>query len=223
MLKLNLTPLIQAKGFTKSQAFLRKHGFTAREARTLMSKKGVLLIRDSTIQRLCETFMCEPNDLFAWTDKEHNRLKRLNVGPLSSLQDLAKGKSEEEIRLLMERLKQELENKPSLLLNGKGRLFVNVRRLIELRQEPYPQRFLEMNGFTKTEANKLLDPKRTSIRMKMLSRLCVFFDCDPNQLFDWEGSDEHFLNDLRKEPAVDMRAAFDRLPPTVLRRLLMEG
>lgn len=220
MLKLDLTPLIHAKGFTQSQAFLRKHGFTAREARTLMNEKSVRLIRDSMIQRLCETFLCEPNDLMSWTDKQNDLFQRLNIGTVPPLHDLMKGKSQAEVQLLLEQLKLELKAKPPISSNGKGRLFMNVRRLIEERQQPHPQRFLELNGFTKMEANKLLDPKRTSIRMKMLSRLCVFFDCLPNELFDWDGSEEHFLNALRKDPVVDLKVAFDRLPSNVVRRLL---
>ena len=34
----------------------------------------------------------------------------------------------------------------------------------------------------------------------MLKRLCAFFDCTPNDLFDWEGDDSLRLQELKKDP-----------------------
>jgi hypothetical protein len=48
------------------------------------------------------------------------------------------------------------------------------------------------------------------------------FDCLPNDLFDWEGSEEHYLNALRKRPAPDLKTLLSKLPPEKVQELLRQ-
>jgi len=223
MLKLSLTPLIRAKGFMHSQSFLRQHGFTNREARTLMSSTGIRLMKDSTVQRLCEALVCNPNDLFMWTGGKEHICAGLNVEVSASLSLMLHGKTEREVELLTEKWQQGIGEEVFVNVQAEGRLFLNVRRLVELRQQPYPQRYLKLNGFSRMEANKLLDAKRLSVRLDMLTRLCTFFQCLPNDLYDWDGAEAHFLNGLKKVPAVNLSKVLSQLPPKVVTRVLGKG
>ena len=220
MLKLNLAPLIREKGSTKAQAFLRKHGFTAREARSLMNTKGIRLVKDSTILRLCEALVCEPNDLFQWIGPKESSLAKLNVATQQHIGAYLARLPQQAVTEKVQELLKAMEDIETPQTKIEGRLFLNVGRLVAERQQASALRFLIENGFTRMEANKLLDPKRVAFKLTMLSRLCVCFNCMPNELFDWDGPNEHFLSSLKKVLVIDLRTEFEKLPPAVVRRLM---
>lgn len=65
MLSLNLKPIFSARGIDKPYTFLVKNGFTPHAANTLLNSK-TRVFRLDHIERLCEVFVCEPNDLLVW-------------------------------------------------------------------------------------------------------------------------------------------------------------
>ena len=145
----------------------------------------------------------------------------LNTARVSTLNVVFAELSQREVELLVlkaQELAVSLENPVS---TGEGRLWLNVRHLIAQRQEPQPYSFLISKDFTRAETSKLLDPKRKVFRITMLSRLCEAFNCLPNDLFDWEGAENHHLNALRKTPAVDLKVLLSKLPPDEVREVLL--
>lgn len=214
MLQLQLSSLIAAKGFSHHQSFLRHNGFSHREARTLTDKRKKRLLKDSVIQRLCEALLCQPNDLFTWNGDPDSTLAVLNVAPSVAMADRLAGKPQHEVQQIITELQKQLQTKPLPEVVNQGRLFLNVRRLVEQRQQPHPQRFLERNGFTQSEAYTLIGSEtRTSVKLAMLTRLCLFFNCLPNDLFDWDGPENHFLSVLQKDPPVNLKGILLKLPP----------
>lgn len=69
MLKLDLKPLLEARFVEQPYTFLCKKGFTHTVAIKLLSgdTKACQLRH---IERLCEIFVCTPNDLFVWEPKD---------------------------------------------------------------------------------------------------------------------------------------------------------
>lgn len=220
MLRLDLASIARQTGLKSVAVFLRGKGFSEKQTRTLSKPTTAQLIRDRTLQRLCEAFVCTPNDLFRWHGDRESHLLGLNmvssVPAASSLGEL----SQEKVELLLAEVeKLSIEPRTDEPM-PEGRLFLNVKRMVEQRQARSEVKFLQMKGFTESEARKLLDPERKAVKMSMLTRLCNAFMCLPNDLYDWEGSEEHPLNALRKEPAVDLNALLLRLPPDEVRRIL---
>ena len=72
------------------------------------------------------------------------------------------------------------------------------------------------------EVSKLFSSERKSVRVDMLTRLCVCFGCLPNDLYDWEGSTAHHLNVLRKVTGIKLTEHLALLPPDEIRRVLRE-
>lgn len=222
MLQLDISWITKVKNVESAAVYLRERGFTSRETRSLTQPGGIKLVRDSTIQRICEAAMCTPNDLFRFVGDAKSNLRVLNLLPPSRPADLLKHLPQAAVEALMDKAKETAI--PSAIASGKldGKLRLNVLHLIEQRQQLRPQRYLMEKGFTRMEARKLLDPKRTSFKVTMLHRLCKCFGCLPNDLFNWEGSEAHHLNVLRKEPVVDLQQLMNNMTPQDARRFLRQ-
>lgn len=221
MLRLCITRLVQAKSLKSDAVYLRERGFSAKEVRTLSNVVEMQLLKDTSVQRLCEALVCTPNDLFCWDGKLESHLKVLNTARVSNLDVVFAELSQREVELLVLKARELAVSLENPVSTGEGRLWLNVRHLIAQRQEPQPYSFLISKEFTPAEAGKLLNPNRKAIRLTVLSRLCEAFHCLPNDLFDWEGSENHHLNALRKIPVVDLKALLSQLPPDEVRKILM--
>jgi len=222
MLQLDVSWIAKAKNVESAAVYLREHGFTSRETRSLTQSGGIKLVRDSTIQRICEVAMCTPNDLFRFVGDAKSHLRVLNVLPPSRPADLLKHLPQAAVDALMDKAKETAI--PSVIASGKlnGKLRLNVLHLIEQRQHLRPQRFLMQKGFTRMEARKLLDPNRKVFKVTMLMRLCSVFGCLPNDLFDWEGNEAHHLNALRKSTPPDLTVLLNKLSPEQAQRFMRQ-
>jgi|GEM_PF-1334115 len=220
MLQLDVRDLARMRGEEYLQAFLQRNGFTVRESRTLSNPAKIQLVRESTVQRLCELFGCLPNDLFRWRGNGDHVLAVLNVAPIENMQIMLWGLSKDMLEKMVEVLAQETKRANVAPVVKGGRLFLNVRRLMELRQEEKPLRALKRMGFTQNEAVKLLGDDRKSFNVSMLMRVCTAFKCLPNDVFDFEGPEGHVLDAVRKGQVVDLYEQLRRLGPTELRRVL---
>ena len=100
------------------------------------------------------------------------------------------------------------EEVPMTRMHG-GRMFINVRRLLEQRGVKKLHRELKWMGFTHGEAAGLLSDKRVAIKLPLLTKVCVAFKCMPNDIYDFAGPEGHVLNAVRKAPvvAIDARLA----------------
>jgi hypothetical protein len=81
----------------------------------------------------------------------------------------------------------------------KGRLFLNVARLMENRGLTHLETWLTRHGFSRKEARTLLQEDHRLC--EQMQRLCELFDCTPDDIMDWDGPDNSPLRVLRKEPA----------------------
>jgi DNA-binding Xre family transcriptional regulator len=222
MLGLEINEMAHQKGVLRTPVFLRQIGFTVRESRTLTQKVGILLIKETTIQRLCEAFVCTPNNLFRWYGNGDHHLSQLNISatinPIAFLHNM----NQQDVEHLLERAEQAFTKAQLSTVQGQGRIRLNVNRLVAQRLVQKPQVYLRSKGFTETETRNLLAADRISVKVKMLERLCIVFQCLPNDLFDWEGSEEHYLNALRKRPAPDLKTLLSKLPPEKVQELLRQ-
>ncbi len=222
MLQLDIGWIAKAKNVESAAVFLRERGFTTRETRSLTQPGGIKLVRVSTLQRLCEAAVCTPNELFRYSGDAKSHLRFLNTFPPTRPADLLKHMPQAAIDALIDKAKETAMS--SVVASDKlnGKLQLNVLHLIEQRQQPRPQRYLMHMGFTRMEARKLIDPQLTSIKVTMLFRLCLCFTCMPNDLFDWDGSDAHHLNTLKKAPAIDLQQLLNTMTPQEAKRFLQE-
>lgn len=180
------------------------------------------MIRDSSVQRICEAFDCTPNELFRWYGSKESHLQALNILPMAPPTAFLKELNQQELDLLFEKA-QSLTAQPKVNTDlPKGTLRLNVLRLVEQRQPGDVHTFLSTKGFTTAEAKKLLSDDRKAVKLGVLTRLCVVFGCLPNDLYDWEGSEEHRLNALRKTPVIDLKGLLEQLPPEEVQRVLRE-
>jgi len=220
MLLLELREQVWLRGEEHLQAFLQRRGMTAREAQTLSRPQKMNQVRDTLVQRLCEGLVCMPNDLFRWYGDMGHALAALNVPlPMNvpfALKNVPYARLEEVLHQLAQ--EEEQSSKPSIVHGG--RLFINVRRLMELEQVSRVHKELQWKGFTHNEAQKLLSDDRKSIKLSMLARVCVAFKCLPNDVYDFEGPEGHVLSPLRKAPVVNVRERLGKLSEAELRRVL---
>lgn len=69
MIRLNLTPVFQARGIEKPYNYLVRSGFTRHTAYSL-ANNDMLSIHVDHIEKLCTVLVCEPNDLFVFTPRK---------------------------------------------------------------------------------------------------------------------------------------------------------
>ncbi len=221
MLQMNVGRMAQMQGAEHVQVFLIERGLSAREARTVTHPKEVRQVRDSLLQRLCEGLLCTPSDVFRWEGESESYLNKLNAGDPPSFALWLRGvRDPKEVERLMARAHEVLaEEVPMTRMHG-GRMFINVRRLLEQRGVKKLHRELKRMGFTHGEAAGLLSDKRRAIKLPLLTKACVAFHCFPNDLYDFEGPEGHVLNAVRKAPVVAIDARLDGLTQEQLRKVL---
>ncbi|MCF8258475.1 MAG: helix-turn-helix transcriptional regulator [Flavobacteriales bacterium] len=220
MIRLYIHHLVGLKGAEHPQAYLIGLGFTAREARTLAHGHEAELLQDDVLQRLCEGLLCTPNDVLSWYGPGDHPLVALNASGPQLKERLQASKSAAEAEeLLTKALEAMRAEVPPQRMAG-GRLFLNVERLLRLRQVKKPRRELMRMGFTASEAQRLLSSDRKGVRVKVLTRLCEAFQCLPNELYDFEGPEGHVLQAVRKPGAVNLDAGLAGLTEEQLRRVV---
>jgi len=220
MLRLTIDPLVKQKGAKSTATFLRQHGFSMKESRTLSKAHHVAQMRDELLQRLCEVFQVLPNDLFRWHGALESHLHALNARPTVVLAQTLGQMSQQQLDALYGHLVQQPPTQAAPTPKYAGTLHLNVKRMVLQRQPQLGVNYLRSKGFTLGEARKLLDPKRVSVKVTMLTRLCTTFGCMPNDLYDWQGAEAHPLNVLRKPPVPNLTALLAHLPPEEVQRIL---
>ncbi len=65
-------------------------------------------------------------------------------------------------------------------------LYVDLAQYMESREIQSPRRFLVEQGFTYHTAGRLLRSELRSISYKNLEKLCLIFNCTPNDLYRWK-------------------------------------
>lgn len=66
-------------------------------------------------------------------------------------------------------------------------LFLNIQRLLILRNIRQGRSYLVNNGFTDNEARHVLSGNVKEIKFSMLERLGTLFNCTADELLDWRG------------------------------------
>lgn len=220
MLQLDIAKIVGAKAPESVAVYLCDRGFSAKEARTLSHPHETQLLRDTTVMRLCEALLCTPNNLFRWRGPQESHLNILNTAAMSSMDTVIGQMSQQDLELFVSKVQKLTAELEQPATDGEGRLWLNVSYVITQRQQARPQSFLIDNGFTRSESRKLLDPNRKVFRVTILSRLCLTFGCLPNDLFDREGSETHYLNVLRKQTPLDLKQLLSGLAPEKVQEVL---
>ncbi|MBI1287005.1 MAG: helix-turn-helix domain-containing protein [Flavobacteriales bacterium] len=105
MIRLDIHRLLALNNIRYGRSFLINHGFTPSEARGLLhtEAKEVRLV---TMERLCNTFHCQPNDLFTWIGDRKSHLNALKKSDFPELARLLAGKSPQEIEEILRRIER---------------------------------------------------------------------------------------------------------------------
>lgn len=221
MLEMYVDRVIGMHDTRKRFPFLMERGLTAREARSVCHPKQMRQLRDSLLQRLCEGLLCTPNDVFRWVGAADNELMQLNVGPANSIATrLQRMTDPKEAERMLQRALKMLEEEPLTPRMHGGRLFINVKRLLEQRgMKRYHWSLMRM-GFSHGEAARLLSNERKAVKISLLTRVCVAFKCLPNDVYDFEGPAGHVLLAVKKAPVLVLDERLSKLTEAQLRRLL---
>lgn len=217
---LDIWPVVALRSSGSGRAYLQRMGFTAREARGLLSQIKPVQVRDSMVQRLCETLVCEPNDLMRWTGAATDALAKLNQPLPTSLPDQLQWIAQQQAEKLLAERMEKMKEATKVGTGIKGTLRLDVGHLLSMRQERLPLRYLQRLGFSKMEAQTLLSDQRMAVRMSLLTRLCQALKCMPNDLYRWDGPEGHVLSPLRRGPVPDAAALMRGVPLSELRRVL---
>ena len=88
-------------------------------------------------------------------------------------------------------------------------IFLNVKRLMDLRGIEKPYTFLHRNGFVRATSRTIANGNALEIKLEHIERLCVLLNCSPNDLFEWRPgkdappiSETHPLRALKREKEV---------------------
>lgn len=93
---LNIARLLNDREVKHHETWLKKSGFSRREARSLLQQRPGRLNLEQ-LQRLCELFVCMPDDLLDIEGDAGNHLDKLRKPKHRKLADLLDGKSQEDI------------------------------------------------------------------------------------------------------------------------------
>lgn len=83
-------------------------------------------------------------------------------------------------------------------------LQLNLKRIFKARGIEQPYKFLVKNGFVPFTAHKYKNGNVEHMRLDHIERLCVLFNCTPNDIFEWTPADllddrpDHPLQRIRK-------------------------
>lgn len=84
-------------------------------------------------------------------------------------------------------------------------LYLNVKRILDLRGIDKPFAYLHQNGFIRSTAHKFVHGDVWEIKLEQIERLCLLLNCSPNDLFEWKPdkntrvAENHPLKSLNKE------------------------
>lgn len=98
-------------------------------------------------------------------------------------------------------------------------LKLDIEHLLKLRAIKHPTTYLMTHGFTEHEARGLIDPDKKMIQLEMLTRLCVLFDCTINELFTWNGKEDHPLAALKRTQVKQITQLLEKKRPSELEEL----
>ncbi len=65
-------------------------------------------------------------------------------------------------------------------------LVLNIQHICAVKNIDRPFTFLRKAGFTHNTASMLANNQITSINLAHIERLCIIFNCTPNDLFDYK-------------------------------------
>ena len=64
-------------------------------------------------------------------------------------------------------------------------LFLNVKRILDMRGISRPFTYLLNNGFIRSTAQRFIRGEVEQIRLDHLEQLCLLLNCSPNDLLGW--------------------------------------
>ncbi|MBI1287144.1 MAG: hypothetical protein GC178_06140 [Flavobacteriales bacterium] len=99
-------------------------------------------------------------------------------------------------------------------------LLLNIKRLLELRNIRSGRSYLVNHGYTDNEARWLLSETHKMIRLKMMDRLCVTFNCPLEDLYEWKGGTDHPLGYLRRSQVKKVNQLLEGKSPQELEELI---
>jgi DNA-binding Xre family transcriptional regulator len=76
MLSLNLAPIFNARGITKSHPFLVKNDFSNFTVSRLINNE-TFVFRLEYLEKLCNALACEPNDLLLFTPEKTSSMPKI--------------------------------------------------------------------------------------------------------------------------------------------------
>lgn len=97
--------------------------------------------------------------------------------------------------------------------------------LFKLRAENKKIGFLMRNGFSKSKAERLAANKTKQLSFESIYKLCLAFNCSPNDLFEYVPDkskpipDEHPLNELKSEYISDVSSMLQSMSVEKLKDL----
>jgi len=105
-------------------------------------------------------------------------------------------------------------------------LYYNIKRLLALRGIERPRVFLIKNGFASQTTDNFITNRVVHIKPEQIEKLCVLFNCTPNDLFTWKPDggapvpENHPLKPLyRDTPAKSIAQLVRDIPAEKLGRL----
>jgi len=109
-------------------------------------------------------------------------------------------------------------------------IFLNLKRLCQLRGISTPFAFLRAHGFTHAQSHALANGAVKEIKFAHIEKLCRLFRCMPHELLDYKpdnrGLDptDDVLEPLRKEPlnTKGLNNLMASLPPDEILRITTE-
>jgi len=83
----------------------------------------------------------------------------------------------------------------------------NIKNLMKLRGVREPMMFLEAAGFSRNQSGRIANEKIKTLSLRQIELLCRAFECEPNNLFVWEGEAEagQPVTELRAVTGVDLQ------------------
>ena len=99
-------------------------------------------------------------------------------------------------------------------------LFLNIKRLLDLRDIKRGRSYLISNGFTDNEARLVLSGNVKEVKLTLLARLATLFNCTVDELLDWRGDAKSPLAVLRKPVLPEVGQLLANKSPKEIEELL---
>lgn len=103
-----------------------------------------------------------------------------------------------------------------MLLKAKGEsmLKYNIQRMFSIRGITNPSVYLTKHGFKDYTAYKIVKSNFASLSPQTLEKLCLLFNCTPNDLMEWTPEDAQLQNEniaLKKLIAVNINLSLSQI------------